>query len=167
MRMRLLVTARVLSVLSVVLLVTLPAAAHHVSHEVTRGEAVLVSLAYGDGSPMSHDRYEIIAEGEETPFQAGVTDSGGRIFFQPDQLSTWRVRVFSEDGHGADFTFQAGPAEAAPAEPEASETAVQEPVQEAIPVEKPFIERFAGPVAGVGIIFGLFGLFSLFIRKRR
>jgi nickel transport protein len=154
------------SLLAILFLMTLPAAAHHVGYEVDRGEAVVVSLAYGNGSPLAFDRYEIIAEGEEAPYQSGITDAMGRIVFLPDRTSTWRVRVFSEDGHGADFTFEAGPAEPAAAGPD------REPVNTLMPevVEaenKRLVERFAGPVFGVGIILSAFALFSLFARRRR
>ncbi len=156
------------SLLAILFLMTLPAAAHHVGYEVDRGEAVVVSLAYGNGSPLAFDRYEIIAEGEETPYQSGITDAMGRIVFLPDRTSTWRVRVFSEDGHGADFTFEAGPAEP---EDEAAQPE-QEPVNTLTPEvveaeKKRLVERFAGPVFGVGIILSVFALFSLFARRRR
>lgn len=174
----------VLAGLLALLMVSLPAAAHHVRHEVARGEAVVVSLAYGDGSPLAYDRYDIFAEGAETPYQSGNTDAGGRIVFMPDRTCVWRVKVFSEDGHGADFTIEAGPAKAAAAETDDAEqaevvgtageaAAPGDPVTDtwtpevAAAEKKRFIERFAGPVLGVGIIFGLFGLFALFIRRRR
>jgi len=173
-----------LTFLVVLLMVSLPAEAHHVSHEVTRGEAVVVSLAYGNGSPLALDRYDIFADGEEAPYQSGNTDAGGRIVFLPDRACVWRVKVFSEDGHGADFTFEAGPAGAAAAGTDEAEQAdvagtageaagPGDPVTDtwtpevAAAEKKRLIERFAGPVLGVGIIFGLFGLFALFVRRRR
>jgi nickel transport protein len=166
------------SLLAILFLMTLPAAAHHVGYEVDRGEAVVVSLAYGNGSPLAFDRYEIIAEGEETPYQSGITDAMGRIVFLPDRTSSWRVRVFSEDGHGADFTFEAGPAEPPAAGPDAAKPEdeaaqpEQEPVNTLTPEvveaeKKRLVERFAGPVFGVGIILSAFALFSLFARRRR
>lgn len=178
MRKRLQATPTVLCALTVLFLVSLPAAAHHVSHEVTRGEAVVVSLAYGNGSPLSHDRYDIFAEGEETPYQTGTTDVEGRIVFLPHRTCVWRVRVFSEDGHGADFTFEAGPAEAVAAELDACEPAegatgsdqqqMDTWTPEVVEAEKKkLVEQFAGPALGVGIILALFGSFALFIRRRR
>lgn len=175
MRKRLRATAPVLCALAALLLISLPAAAHHVHHVVARGDAVVVSLTYGNGSPLTFDRYDIFAGGEESPFQSGTTDAAGRIVFLPDRSCTWRVKVFSEDGHGADFTFQAGPVEPAVAEPDGAAPAgeaadpaetVQVALTPGLVAEKPFIERFAGPVAGVGIIFGIFGLFALFFRRR-
>lgn len=166
----------VLIVLTTLLLSSLPAAAHHVHHEVARGEAVVVTLTYGDGSPLAGDRYDILAHGEEKAFQTGTTDAAGRIVFMPDSVGTWRVRVFSEDGHGADFTFETGPVTAAAEEQadrsadvaELNEAPVNTLTPEVVEAEKKrLVERFAGPALGVGIILALFGVFALFVRSRR
>jgi|GEM_PF-630512 len=160
--------------LSAFLFVT-PAAAHRVHHEVGRAEAVVVTLAYGDGSPLAGDRYEIRVAGEEQAWQTGHTDAAGRIVFLPDRDAEWRVRVFSEDGHGADFTLRAGPspAEVPAEEAPPAEEPVDEPVRadtvtpEVVEAEKQeLVERFAGPVLGVGIILSIFGVFALFVRRR-
>ncbi len=184
MRKRLPTAIPVLALTLVLFMFSLPVPAHHVHHEVTRGEAVVVSLAYGNGSPLAFDRYDIFAGDGETPYQSGKTDGEGRIVFLPDHGGVWRVKVFSADGHGADFTFEAGPAAAKVIEPDGVEppdeaagpdtpagpdkTAVSTLTSEvAVAEKKNFIERYALPVAGVGIIFGLFGLFSMFARRRR
>jgi nickel transport protein len=174
----LLTAISVLAVCSVLLVISLPVAAHHVHHQVTRGEAVVVALAYGNGSPLAFDRYEIFAGDGESPYQSGKTDAQGRMVFLPDHVGIWRVKVFSEDGHGADFSFEAGPAAQEVREPDAVEPADEaagpdEPAlntwtpEVAAAEQKNFIERYALPVAGLGIIFGLFGLFSLFVGRRR
>lgn len=167
--------------LSAFLFVT-PVSAHHVHHEVDRAEAVVVTLAYGGGSPLAGDRYEIREAGGDAAWQTGRTDAAGRIVFLPDRDAEWRVRVFAEDGHGADFTLRAGPpaaeqppdgAEAAadPAEAVAEPAEIPERVDtvtpEVVEAEKQkLVERFAGPVFGVGVILSLFGIFALFVRRR-
>ena len=88
------------------------ARAHELIQTVTRGSAVVVELKSPDTSPFSYEQFEIHRQGEETPFQTGRTDALGRIVFVPDRQATWRVRAFSEDGHGTDFTIDAGPADA-------------------------------------------------------
>ena len=87
------------------------ALAHEIIQSVTRGSAVVVELKTADGSPFSYEQFEVYRKGEDTPFQAGRTDALGRIVFVPDRAATWRVRAFSEDGHGTDFTIDAGPAD--------------------------------------------------------
>jgi len=130
------------------LLLALPAAAHQVRHEVTRAEALTVSLTYADGTPLAGARYEIWAEGDEGPCLTGKTDLEGQIVFLPNRQCTWRIRAFTADGHGADFTVEAGP----------GQTTV-------VDSKKPLLERFAGPVLGVGIIFLVFGLLALARRR--
>ncbi len=127
-----------------------PAIAHQVLYDVSRGEAVIVALSYGDGSPLARERYDLYCDEEETPVQSGYTDAEGRVVFLPGREAIWRVRIFTDDGHGADFNFEAGPSTTVPVE-----------------LNKPLVERYAGLVAGVGIIFGVFGLLALFIRRRR
>jgi nickel transport protein len=104
-----------LSVFSILLFIALPraGAAHEIIQSTTRANAVVVELKYADQSPFAYEQFEVYRKGEETPFQTGRTDALGRIVFVPDRSATWRVRAFSEDGHGTDFTIDAGPADAA------------------------------------------------------
>jgi len=67
--------------------------------------------------------------------------------FLPDRAGTWRIRAFSEDGHGADFSFTTG-----------AEGRVQAG-------DEPFLDRHLRLIAGVSAIFGLFGLIVLFTRR--
>ena len=69
------------------------------------------------------------------------------MVFLPDRAGTWRIKAFSEDGHGADFSFSTG---ARGSSREGS---------------RPFLERHLRLVVGVSVIFGLFGLMSLLMRK--
>jgi nickel transport protein len=135
-------------------LLALPAAllagtlhAHALSHTAQPGSAVIVELRYGDGSPFSYESAEVYRPGEAVPFLAGRTDANGRMAFVPDRPGDWRVRAFSEDGHGGDFTVAAG-AEGATALPAAG------------------LGTVGGLAFGLSILFGLFGLWSLFLRKK-
>ena len=92
--------------------------------------------------------YEIYRAGEEVPFQVGRTDARGRAVFLPDRAGTWRVKAFSEDGHGADFSFTTG------ADGGAGD------------LHQPFFERHLRIIIGVSLIFGVFGLVDLLIRRR-
>jgi nickel transport protein len=121
--------------------------AHSLSHEAQTGSAVIVELRYGDGSPFSYETAEVYRPAESVPFLAGRTDANGRLAFVPDRPGDWRVRAFSEDGHGGDFTV------AAAAEGGSSPSSAG-------------LGEIGGLAVGLSILFGLFGLWSLFVRKR-
>jgi nickel transport protein len=135
-------------------LLVLPAAllastlhAHSLSHEAQPGNVVIVELRYGDGSPFSYETAEVYRPAESVPFLAGRTDANGRLAFVPDRSGDWRVRAFSEDGHGGDFTV------AAVAEGGSSPSSAG-------------LGEVGDLAVGLSILFGLFGLWSLFVRKR-
>lgn len=121
--------------------------AHALSHTAQPGSAVIVELRYGDGSPFSYESAEVYRPREAVPFLAGRTDANGRLAFVPDRPGDWRVRAFSEDGHGGDFAV---PADAADVSATVAEPGV--------------LGRLA---VGLSLMFGVFGLWSLFVRKKR
>ena len=82
--------------------------AHGLHHSVSEGDAMVISLFLENGAEFSNQSYEIYRPGEETPFQVGRTDALGRVAFVPDSDGEWRLRAFSEDGHGLDITVMAG-----------------------------------------------------------
>jgi len=125
------------------------ALAHDLQYRVDEGGAVYVKFFFGDGNDFSFESYEIYRDGEDIPFQVGRTDAKGRLAFLPDQPGEWRVKAFSEDGHGVDFSLS---------------TDVQGGLEDAA---KPLFERHARIITGVAFIFGLFGLINLFARRRR
>jgi len=121
--------------------------AHSLTHTAQPGSAVIVELRYGDGRAFSYEAAEVYRPAESVPFLAGRTDANGRLAFVPDRSGDWRVRAFSEDGHGGDFTV------AAVAEGGSSPSSAG-------------LGEVGGLAVGLSILFGLFGLWSLFIRKR-
>ena len=123
------------------------ALAHDLQHQVDVGAAVSVRFFFADGSDFSFESYEVYRAGHEVPFQVGRTDLKGRVVFLPDRAGTWRIKVFSEDGHGADISFSTG------AKGESGDA------------ERPFLERHLRILVGVSVIFGVFGLASLLMRK--
>ena len=125
------------------------AGAHDLEHSISEGEAVCVKLFYADGNEFSFESYEIYRAGDEIPFQVGRTDAQGRVVFMPDRAGTWRLKVFSEDGHGADLSFTTGGGSG---------------VRDA---EEPSLGRNLRLLVGVSLIFGAFGLVDLFLRRRR
>jgi nickel transport protein len=122
--------------------------AHSLTHSAKPGDAVIVELRYGDGSPFSYEAAEVYRPAESVPFLAGRTDANGRLAFIPDRPGAWRIRAFSEDGHGADFTVAAAAEEGA-ATPAAG------------------LGEVGSLAVGLSVIFGVFGIWSLFYRKTR
>lgn len=125
------------------------AQAHDLQYTVTGGQAVVVKLFYADNTAFSFEGYEIYPEGEKLPVQVGRTDARGRIAFLPDRAGTWRIKAISEDGHGLDFTL-------------ATDAAAS-----LVGSDKPVYERYGRIVAGVALILGLFGIISLYVKRKR
>ena len=125
------------------------AAAHDLQYSVSGAQAVVVKLFYVDNKPFTFEGYEIYRAGEKLPYQVGRSDSQGRIAFLPDRAGEWRIKAISEDGHGLDFTLTTDAA----ARVEAS--------------DKPAFERYSRIVVGIAVILGLFGLLSLYVRKKK
>ena len=121
--------------------------AHGLSHSAQPGSAVIVELRYADGSPFSYESTEVYRPAETVPFLAGRTDANGRLAFVPDRSGQWRVRAFSEDGHGGDFAVAAVP-DGSSSAPSAG------------------LGTVGGILLGLAVIFGIFGVWSLFVRRR-
>jgi nickel transport protein len=138
------------AVIALLLCLWLPqrAAAHDLRHSIEEGVAVTVKLFFADGNEFSFESYEVYREGEEIPFQVGRTDALGRVVFRPDRAGTWRVKAFSQDGHGADLSLT---------------TSAQGGFESA---DRSLFERHSRLLVGVSIIFGIFGLVSLFARRK-
>jgi nickel transport protein len=137
-----------LATIAALLFLAIPAGGHDLQHEVEAGEAIRLSFFFGDGTPFSYEAYEVYREGEEIAFQTGRTDALGRVALLPDRSGKWRIRVYSEDGHGADFVF---------------------PVNEggrAGSTKRSISGRYGRLLTGIAVIFGVFGLMSLLRRRR-
>lgn len=125
------------------------ACGHEVHHTVAATEAAVVSLSYADGSPFAYEKYELYAEGKEVPVQVGNTDAAGRVAFVPGAGKQWRLKAYSADGHGVDLRFEAPALQAAGSAPEAG------------------LGRATLALLGLGLIFGGFGLYQLFLARRK
>ena len=135
--------------IGVFLLMSRPALAHDLQYTVVGGQAVVIKLFYADNTPFTFEGYEIFRDGEKLPYQVGRTDSQGRIAFLPDRAADWRVKAFSEDGHGLDFKLSTDAAAALAGS------------------EKPIFERYSRIFIGVAFILGLFGLLSLYLKRKQ
>ncbi len=140
---------RIIAVLFILIAAAHPAYAHDLQYEVSRDRAVVVKLFFGDGMDFSYESYEIYRPNESIPFQTGRTDALGRLSLLPDRKGTWRLKLFSESGHGLDFTLDID-----------KDGIIED-------VEKPLYSKFLKVMTGIGIIFGIFGIVKLFLKRKR
>jgi nickel transport protein len=123
--------------------------AHELTHTVSRQEVTVITLHYADGSPFSYESYEVYPPGDEIASQVGRTDAEGRIAFVADRAGAWRVRAFSEDGHGIDTSIEASPTLLLSTENRSPSG------------------RGERILVGLALIFGGFGILSLLLRRRK
>lgn len=141
--------ARCAAALALWLAATGVARAHEVKLEQSQQGAAVLRLTYADGTPFAFEGYEIYRPGQDVPEQVGRTNARGQVVFLPGEQAQWRLKAFSADGHGVDqvLTVAAGPAHGVATGP----------------AEAPRALLLA---AGLGVVFGLFGLVQLFIRRK-
>ncbi len=126
--------------------------AHGVFHEITKRDAVLISAEYDDGEPMSYAAVKIFSpSGGKIEHQNGRTDKNGRFAFVPDSPGPWRIIIDAEMGHLIDATFAVDDAFQIVAKEETERSG----------------SKWCGLAAGIGIIFGLWGIASRFLARRR
>lgn len=123
---------------------------HEVNYSINQKNCYVIEVSYGDGTKFSYESYEIYKPGdEEKPFQVGRTDEGGRICFLPDREGKWKIKAFTEDGHGVNFSVE-----------------IRKGVN--ISVKKiDFFERFSKPVFGVGVLLIVFSILNIFLRRKK
>jgi len=74
--------------------------AHNLKHTVSWEESMTITLQFIKEGDFSFQSYEVYAPKTKIPFQVGRSDAQGRVVFLPDHSGKWRVKIFSEDGHG-------------------------------------------------------------------
>lgn len=139
---------RLLPLLAAACLLATPALGHGVHTAVANGPAVAVAFTYADGSPLSFEEYEVLPPGDTTAFQVGNTDRTGRAVFRPDRAGTWRVRLWTEDGHGATLDVDVDEALLASAEVGTGPG------------------RGSKLITGISVVFGIFGILALVAGRR-
>jgi nickel transport protein len=124
-----------------------PVFGHGVEGRIAPGRGYQVTAVYDDGQPMGYAAVEIKAAGEKIAFQSGRTDRNGIMLFLPDRPGVWQAVVSDGMGHRlaleVDVPESSGQA--------ASQTAPEPPAPPAAGSRLPSL------IAGLGIIFGLFG----------
>ncbi|MCX7591571.1 MAG: DUF4198 domain-containing protein [Kiritimatiellae bacterium] len=104
-------------------------------------EGVGIRAVYDDGSPVSFSEVKVFSpEGAGKPFFTGTTDRQGYFLFRPDTNGVWRVAI--DDGMGHAVTH---------------EIVWDGTRRAAMEVHNQRMPRAWGALAGLAMIFGIFG----------
>ncbi|MCB2215554.1 hypothetical protein [Desulfofustis glycolicus] len=112
-------------------------------------------FSYDDGEPMGYVKVSVTAPGLDQPFQSGATDRHGIFCFSPDQAGPWLVTANDGMGHQHKLPVTV------------SDSKAESPTVTA--TEGPLVtgrDRTSQVLAGLGIIFGLTGLFGWYRASR-
>ncbi len=118
---------------------------HDLQNTIKSQNAVVIYLYFPDGTKFSYESFEIYRPNEKIPFQVGRTDALGRVIFIPDKKGKWFVKAFSEDGHGVNLYVD-----------------INNENFSDLREERPIYQRYLKVFIGIGIIFGIFGIISIF-----
>ena len=119
--------------------------AHTVNYAV-ENKGVTVRVFYSENDPASYCEYEIYGPGDDLPYQKGRTDRNGCVSFLPDRKGIWKVKVWGESEHGfhgTDVSVEIG----------------EELMLKGF--KKPLVATHLKLFIGVSLIFGLFGIITL------
>lgn len=120
----------------------------HAVHGRIESTAVGVQFLYDNGSPMTDAEAVVRAPGDEAPFWVIATDPNGRIAFVPDRAGKWVVTADDGLGHAISQHIEIDEAGVAHDHHHVG-------------------SRLNGIMAGVGVIFGLFGMAAWWSSRRR
>jgi len=120
---------------------------HSLNYQVDQ-KGIAVRAFYSEKDPASYSQYEIYGPGdrEDLPHQTGRTDRNGFLSFVPDRAGTWKIKLWGESSHG----FHGFTAEVK--------------VDQGLNLEsfsKPLVALHTKLITGLGLIFGLFGIYAL------
>jgi len=124
--------------------------AHDVEHTVAIEQAVVVHLYEDNHVPFAGEHVEVYGPGDTKPFLVERTDGEGRIAFFPDREGEWKLKAYSEDGHGVDLTI---------------DTRKLGPIQPSQGDANFGVDRRSTAVLGIGIILSIFGAGALLHKK--
>jgi len=125
--------------------------AHSIHYDV-QPKGMSVKIFYAVNDPASYSEYEVYGPGDHEPYQTGRTDRAGVLSFLPDRPGAWKIKVLGESSHG----FHG--------------VTIEVKVDQAFQLEsfsKPLVAQHTKVIVGVSVIFGLFGLVSLYLSRKR
>lgn len=135
---------------ALILLYPMAALAHDIEHTVVIEQAVVVHLYEDNHEPFAGEHVEVFGPGDTEPFLVERTDGEGRIAFFPDREGEWRLKAYSEDGHGVDLTI---------------DTRKLGPIHPSQGDANLGVDRRSTAVLGIGIILSIFGAGALLHKK--
>jgi nickel transport protein len=124
--------------------------AHGIFYEVEKG-AMSVRITSANNLAISDAKVKVYAPGGSLAYARGYTDINGNFAFMPDSKGKWLVKVTVSSDHGdhhKSFYINI-----------TNEYEIKD-------FEKIPLERYFGIISVLGIIFGIFGLFS-YIRIKK
>lgn len=125
--------------------------AHTIHYEV-QSKGISAKIFYTQSDPASYSEYEIYGPEDSEPYQVGRTNKAGIVSFLPDRPGNWRIKVFGESSHG----FHG--------------ISIDIKVDKAFDLEsfeKPLVAKHTKVIIGISVIFGLFGIISLYLSRRK
>lgn len=124
--------------------------AHGVFYKVMEG-AISVRITAPNNIAISDAKVSIYAPGGSLAFTKGKTDINGNFAFLPDSKGKWKVLVDVPSDHGShkkEFTVD-----------------INENFKLQDYDKEPF-ERYFAILSALGILFGIFGLYSIYLRRK-
>lgn len=134
--------------------------AHGVQHRIEHGQALVITLSYGNDRPYAHEAFALFAGEDAKPTLKGRTDAAGRAVFIPGETTQWRFETHARHGHGAVFEFSVP----APPRSAANAPAPAVPPEQAPPPAGP--SQTSLMLFGLSLVFGGFGAYQLFLRRQ-
>lgn len=125
--------------------------AHTIHYEV-QPKGISAKIFYTQSDPASYSEYEIYGPGDTEPYQIGRTNRAGFLSFLPDRPGLWKIKILGESSHG----FHG--------------ITIEIKVDKAFDLEsfeKPLVAKYTKVIVGISVIFGLFGIISLYLSRRK
>ena len=125
--------------------------AHSINYQVEQ-KGMAVRAFYSEKDAAVYSQYELYGPGDKNPHQIGRTDKNGYVGFVPDRPGVWKLQVWGESTHG----FHG--------------VTTEIKVDKALGLEgfsKPLLAAHTKFITGISLVFGLFGLYSFWLSRKR
>lgn len=123
----------------------------HSIHYDVQQKGISVKIFYAEDNPASYSEYELFGPGDKEPHQIGRTDRNGFLSFLPDRVGQWKIKVWGESSHG----FHG--------------VTIEINVDQNLQVQsfsKPLVATHTKLIVGISLIFGLFGIYTLWKSRK-
>lgn len=124
--------------------------AHGFFYKVVDG-AIAIHISTGNNIALSDAKISIYAPEASLAYTKGTTDINGNFAFLPDSEGLWKVLINVPSDHGShkkEFTIN-----------------IDQNIKLKDYEKEPY-ERYFVFISSLGIIFGMFGLYSIYLRRK-